>query len=180
MRWNCEFRGSSWLFTVRIEPLLDDPVGSATAWATLLTGQGAHVHGVLSDMVATGDSEGMRPVAMTDRAVPVVWEAAESAGIRALAVAPCWPRCSCGNWGTSRPARPPCARRRGSCVRSGRVAAPLGPGAASGLRVRVDDANYMISVPGAGFKPVEFDGMRKQAVPKSFTLMPSSASTRAG
>ena len=143
-----------------------DPVGSTAAWATLLTGQGAHVHGVLSDMVATGDTEGMRPVAMTDRAVPVVWEAAESAGIRALAVAPCWPRrsvpprrlrrcalllsrtlrmprpcagwprCSCGNWGTSRPARPPCARRRGSCVRSGRVAARLGPGAASGLKVR--------------------------------------------
>ena len=51
---------------------------------------------------------------------------------------PCagWPRCSCGNWGTSRPARPPCARRRGSCVRSGRVAAALGLGAASGLKVR--------------------------------------------
>ena len=63
-----------------------DPVGSTAAWATLLTGQGAHVHGVLSDMVATGDSEGMRPIAMDDRAVPVVWEAAESAGIRALAV----------------------------------------------------------------------------------------------
>jgi tetratricopeptide (TPR) repeat protein len=63
-----------------------DPVGSATAWATLLAGQGAHVHGVLSDMVATGDSEGVRPAVMADRAVPVVWEVAESTGITALAV----------------------------------------------------------------------------------------------
>ena len=63
-----------------------DPVGSATAWTTLLTGQGAHVHGVLSDMVAIGDPEGVRPTAMADRAVPVVWEVAESAGITTLAV----------------------------------------------------------------------------------------------
>jgi hypothetical protein len=90
-----------------------------------------------------------------------------------------WPRCSCGSWEISRPARPPCAMQRGSCLRSGLVAAPPGPEPASGLKVRVDDANYMISVPGAGFKPVEFNGIRKQAVPNSFTLTPKQWIERA-
>lgn len=63
-----------------------DPVGSATAWATALTGCGAHVHGVLSDEIPDSATGRPRPVRASDRVAPTIWEIASAAGLSTLAI----------------------------------------------------------------------------------------------
>ncbi|MFM8639660.1 MAG: alkaline phosphatase family protein [Planctomycetota bacterium] len=66
--------------------LAAEPIGSAAAWATLLTGRGAHVHGVLSDVVPAHDGRILRPVEARDRAAPTMWEIAAAEGMPWVAI----------------------------------------------------------------------------------------------
>ena len=56
------------------------------AWAYALTGMHAHDHGVLDAEVPSEDRCAVRPAEAADRHAPVVWEAAQQAGIDCIAL----------------------------------------------------------------------------------------------
>ena len=66
-----------------------DALGMLPPWATLVTGQAAHVHGVLSDEVPTADGQALRPCAAEDRTAPTLWDVARQHGVATLVVG--WP-----------------------------------------------------------------------------------------